>query len=235
MTIAVLHSWQVDSAHIPHAIARMGFHRIRLRAVRHLRFWKLLGTGRGETFTLSDADSRHWTLLTVWDDLDTAQDFLNSAIVKSWNSIAIESGVVIMRPVSSHGEWSGKTPFAVAPEKVSPTQPIAVITRARIKLRFWKTFNQSVPPVSNDLLSRRELLVKFGIGEAPLGLQGTFSVWENSVAIRDFAYKSEAHKKVIADTHRLAWYSEELFARFAIVEVHGSIQGVALITLMSNQ
>ena len=235
MTIAVLHSWQVDSAHIPHAIIRMGFHRIRLQSVRNLKFWKLLGTGRGQTFTLSDADSRHWALLTVWNDLSTAQEFLASPIIKSWDAISINSGVVIMRPVSSHGQWSGKTPFVVSPEKVSPTDPIAVITRARIKPRFWKTFNHSVPPVSNDLLNRRELLVKFGIGEAPLGLQGTFSVWENSAAIRNFAYESDAHKKVIADTHRLEWYSEELFARFAIIEVHGSIQDVELISLMGNQ
>jgi hypothetical protein len=40
---------------------------------------------------------------------------------------------------------------------------------------------------------------------------------------------------VIADTHRLDWYSEELFARFAIIEVHGSIQDVELISLMGNQ
>ena len=62
------------------------------------------------------------------------------------------------------------------------------------------------------------LISAIGIGEAPLGLQGTFSIWENQKAIRDFAYKGAAHQAAIEATHRERWYAEELFARFAITE-----------------
>jgi hypothetical protein len=35
---------------------------------------------------------------------------------------------------------------------------------------------------------------------------------------------------VINKTHELEWYSEELFARFAVIAVEGSLNGVALAT-----
>jgi hypothetical protein len=49
-------------------------------------------------------------------------------------------------------------------------------------------------------------------------------LWESAAAIRDFAYKGVAHQKAIADTSAYNWYSEELFARFAVREVRGTLQ-----------
>ncbi len=100
---------------------------------------------------------------------------------------------------------------------------VAAITRARIKwsqnFRFWS----SVPPVTVSLKAAPGLVAAIGIGEAPIGLQGTFSLWESAAAIREFAYKGAAHQKAIADTSAYNWYSEELFARFAVREVRGSL------------
>ncbi len=45
---------------MPLALLRMGYERLSLRSVPGLRFAKLLGTGDGRTFTLRDADPRHW-------------------------------------------------------------------------------------------------------------------------------------------------------------------------------
>ena len=66
-------------------------------------------------------------------------------------------------------------------------------------------------------------IVAIGIGEAPIGLQGTFSLWESAAALRDFAYKGAAHQKAIALTESVGWYSEELFARFEVLELRGEI------------
>jgi hypothetical protein len=55
-------------------------------------------------------------------------------------------------------------------------------------------------------------------------LQGTFSLWESATAVRDFAYRGQAHQKAIADTARYNWYAEELFARFAVLEQRGLIK-----------
>ena len=54
-----------------------------------------------------------------------------------------------------------------------------------------------------------------------MGLQGTFSRWESATALRDFAYAGSEHKKAIELTKSLGWYSEELFARFAIIDEQG--------------
>ncbi|MEI2717802.1 MAG: hypothetical protein V9E98_12585, partial [Candidatus Nanopelagicales bacterium] len=54
-----------------------------------------------------------------------------------------------------------------------------------------------------------------------IGLQGTFSVWRDAAALRSFAYESPEHVAVIEQTRSTGWYSEELFARFAVVDVSG--------------
>ena len=68
-----------------------------------------------------------------------------------------------------------------------------------------------------DLHNAPGLLFSIGIGEAPIGLQGTFSVWQSGSALRDFAYKNAPHRAAIDDTKRFDWYSEELFARFELI------------------
>jgi hypothetical protein len=70
------------------------------------------------------------------------------------------------------------------------------------------------------------LLAAIGIGEAPIGLQGTFSIWQDGAALRTFAYEGNAHKSAIAKTAELNWYSEELFARFGVREISGTLNGV---------
>jgi hypothetical protein len=67
------------------------------------------------------------------------------------------------------------------------------------------------------------LIAAIGIGEAPIGLQGTFSLWENGKALRDFAYKGQAHQRAIEATAQYNWYAEELFSRFAVRHVRGQL------------
>jgi hypothetical protein len=105
---------------------------------------------------------------------------------------------------------------------------VAAITRARLvpsrALRFWR----ATPPVVAGLHAAPGLLLSFGIGEAPVGLQGTFSVWESPAALRGFAYGGAAHVEAIRRTRQERWYAEELFARFAVNAVDGTYCGRAL-------
>ena len=39
----------------------------------------------------------------------------------------------------------------------------------------------------------------------------------------DFAYKGQAHQVAIKQTEEIGWYSEELFARFEVLELRGEI------------
>jgi hypothetical protein len=197
----------------------MGFDRFRLILDKNVSFHKSLGTGKGETFTPSDANALQWGLIASVKDIEK---FDSSFVVKRWRRISVSEFRAVLEPISSHGQWAGKEPF-VATAKDWDGQ-VAAITRARIKwsqnFRFWR----SVPPVTISLKSAPGLVAAIGIGEAPIGLQGTFSLWESAAAIREFAYKGAAHQKAIADTSAYQWYSEELFARFAVREVRGSIK-----------
>ncbi len=98
---------------------------------------------------------------------------------------------------------------------------VVAITRARIKWRHNLTFWRAVPPVNHALHASPGLIKAIGIGEAPIGLQGTFSLWDSPQAIRDFAYRSPAHQEAIKATERIGWYAEEMFARFALLEESG--------------
>jgi hypothetical protein len=75
--------------------------------------------------------------------------------------------------------------------------------------------------VATDLAGRDGLLAAFGIGEAPLGWQGTVTVWRSSTDLLDFAYRQPEHRSAIMRTPTERWYAEELFARFEVRAVLG--------------
>ncbi|PSK62064.1 putative aminotransferase [Micromonospora sp. MH33] len=71
------------------------------------------------------------------------------------------------------------------------------------------------------LLGDPGLLARFGVGEAPLGWQGTVSVWRDAADLVAFAYRHPEHRAAITRTPTEGWYAEELFARFAVGDVVG--------------
>ncbi len=219
--------WGVRPRGVARALLRMGTQRLQLRRQPGITFTKLLGTSSGETFTMRDADPRHWAIISAWSDEQQARAFQGSSIAQSWNSSAQEQLTVLMQPLVSRGQWSGREPFAVIDKKAAPGV-IAAITRARIKPKMWTKFWSSVPPVSLDLHNDPGVVFTLGIGEAPVGLQGTFSIWRNAKAISDFAYRRPAHAEVIRRTHEMQWYSEEMFTRFQVLDVTGTYNGNSL-------
>lgn len=222
--LVTVHLWGVPTRAVASALVAMGRDRRPLRTVPGLRFAKLLGTGSGETFAPRDADPHHWGVLATWASDDDAAAFEDSAIIRRWDARAHERLRLALRPLTSKGRWAGGTPFG----NPSPTKhdgPVAALTRARIRPRMWRTFWASVPPVTDALRDSPGLALRLGIGEAPVGLQGTFSVWDSTEALRDFAHGRVEHQTVIARTRELGWYSEELFARFAVLRAEGAYSG----------
>ena len=215
----VAYFWAIKPSRFPRAIHAMGFDRFRLMLDKNVSFHKSLGTGKGETFTPSDANALQWGLIASVDDVEK---FDNSFVIKRWRRISVSEYRAVLEPISSHGQWAGKEPFVATAKDWDGA--VAAVTRARIKWRQNFRFWRSVPPVTVSLNSAPGLIAAIGIGEAPIGLQGTFSLWESAAAIREFAYKGAAHQKAIADTSTYNWYSEELFARFAVLDQRGTIQ-----------
>ncbi len=211
--MAALYIFTVRRSAIPFAFLQMAIGRRTARNLPGVSFAKLMGTGTGKTFTPSDADLKQWAILFVANDLDVVD---RSTFVKRWKKRSTSVDRYLLNPVSSNGQWSKREPFVVGALSKNDG-PVVAITRARLKwsqaIRFWR----SIPPVVTDLHNSPGLLFSIGIGEAPIGLQGTFSVWQSESALRDFAYKNAPHRAAIEDTKRFDWYSEELFARFELV------------------
>jgi hypothetical protein len=222
--LVTLHVWGVPRRGVPGAVLRMATSRPALRRVPGLRFAKLLGTGRGRTFTLRDADPRRWGLLAVWDSPIAADAFGHGSVVRQWRRLADEEWTARLQPLAAHGRWSRREPFGT-PRPERWDGPVAAITRARLVPRKALTFWRAVPPVSADLRAGPGLLLALGIGEAPLGLQGTFSVWESAAALKAFAFEREPHVTAIRRTAEERWYAEELFARFALLSAEGTLGG----------
>jgi hypothetical protein len=213
----------VETSAVPRALLRMANDRRALRRQRDVHFWKLLGTGDGRTFDLRDADLRRWGLLTVWPGAQSARDFAEVHPLTGWRRLATEHWWATLAPLRVKGQWSRRQPFGPATTDVEAGNPIAALTRARLRwsraARFWR----AVPPVNADLSPREGLLLRMGIGEAPLGLQGTFSLWRDAEALHAFAYRGQPHRAVVARSGRERWYAEELFARFAVTGHGGTI------------
>jgi hypothetical protein len=184
----------------------------RLRRTPGVRFAKLLGTARG--FGLSRPDPTRWAALTV---AEAAPAF------PGWDRIAVAGCRLDLRPLATRGTWAGRAPFDVGPGSAG-TGPVLALTRARLRPRKVPTFWRASAAVADAVTGSPGLLAAFGFGEAPLGWQGTVSVWRSTPDLVRFAYRHPEHRRAIARTATVNWYAEELFARFAVLDVHGDTE-----------
>lgn len=211
-------------AMIPFALLAMAIHRLPLALQKGCTFWKLLGSGRNGTFDLYP-DWQQWGLLAAWTDRETFDKFdKRGFLAKWWNKLAIERWTVLLEPLQSHGKWDGKTPF----DNLNVTEYtgiIAVLTRATIRFDRLKAFWGNVDSVANIMASAPGYITSFGVGEAPVYRQATFSIWRSVADVKAFAYASKEHAEVIKKTRDENWYSEELFARFKPIASFGTING----------
>ena len=225
--VVTLDVWTVTPRAVPRAVWRMAADRRAVQRLPGAQFGKLLGTGDGTTFTVRDADPRHWAVLVAWDRLADAERYETSRPVRAWQRFATERLQVRLAPHGSRGRWSGREPFGPPRARggADVEGPIASITRARLHPSRAAGFWRAVPPVAAELRTVPGLRCAMGIGEAPLGYQGTFSLWDSTGALEEFAHRREAHRDVMARTPREGWYAEELFARFRVLDVRGTLDG----------
>lgn len=201
----------------------MATDRFSLRNHTGLRLAKLLGTGSPDSFSPRDANWGQWAVLASWGTPELAAEFQNSPIITGWQKFADESAAFTLTPISSRGRWSGHSPFEPTDRTtVHDDRPVAAITRARVRVSQWAAFHRYAGPVGNQTSQADGLLWATGIGELPVGLQGTFSIWRDHQAMSDFS-RSGAHSDAVSATHQRRWYAEELFARLRIDSACGTL------------
>lgn len=244
--VVTLDVWRTGAA-LPRVLLRMARDPRRLRRLPGARFAKLLGTGRGGHFGAGRGDDTRWAALVSWDDAVAAAAFPASAPARDWDRLSVAHCRLTLRPLASRGAWARRHPFEPTgthptgphptgphPTAMYPTGPgtaagrtgagdgpLLVLTRARLRpsraIRFWS----AIRPVGTAVAGADGLLAAFGIGEAPLGWQGTVSVWRRHADLIRFAYRHPEHRRAIERTPVERWYAEELFARFAVLDVTG--------------
>jgi hypothetical protein len=197
--------------------------------LRHdgVRFVKMLGTARG--FGVSRSDPTRWAAITVTDGEPPG--------FPHWARIATAACRLDLLPLSSRGTWAGQQPFTATHAQQAAAshaqqtaashaqaegrgRNVLVLTRARLRASRAVSFWRAIGPVAAALADGGPLAA-FGIGEAPIGWQGTVSVWRDSADLVGFAYRHPEHRRVIERTSTTGWYAEELFARFAVTAVVG--------------
>ncbi len=209
--------WRIAPGAVPRALARISMDRVRARRTPGVRFATLLGTGRG--FGVTEADLTRWVKVTCWATPGP------DPVARAWERFATERCRLSLRPMVSTGRWRGHEPFG-RPAPSPYAGPVAALTRARLNPRRAREFWRAVPGVEAALHGSPGLRLSLAVGEAPVGLQGTFSLWDDVAALRAFATQAPAHVAAVRDTRARGWYVEELFARLAIDAVEGTIDGV---------
>ncbi len=210
----------------PVALARLGTDRLRLRGTPGLRFVRLLGTGRGAAAT--GADLARSALFAVWESAEALAAFEEGWFGARMAHVRTHGGeayALRLALVSGRGRWGGRDVLdELHPGTPAGEGPVAVLTRATVRPSRWHRFRESRPPVSAELAAAPGLRAAVAVGEAPIGLQATFSVWSDVAAMRAFA-RAPHHRDVVRRTRREDWYGEELFARFAPVGSAGTWDG----------
>lgn len=218
-----LHVWRVRRRDIGAAIARMATDPRRLRRDPRVRFVKLLGTAAG--FGLTHADPCRWAAFTVWHGAPV------DGLYAPWHRLATAACRLDLAPQHSRGTWAG-TAFddLTSPAEPNPANPnpadapaVLALTHARLRPGRAITFWRAIGPVAASLRTAGGSIAAFGIGEAPIGWQGTVSVWAHRDDLLDFAYRHARHRQAIAASTTGRWYAEELFARFAVIDTSGDL------------
>jgi len=215
----------------------MAIFRLPLWLNSSILFWKLMGCGKGGSFSKTP-DLQQWALLTIWENLPINIDSNHSStqliaqvnaaniygkfISGWWKLMGAEIYTLLLEPIEGHGYWDGKQPFGQLTKSNDYNGKICVLTRATIRLSKLPHFWNNVESVANNMASSKGFIGSVGIEQA------TFSVWESKDDMKNFAYKLHEHTKVIAKTRKEKWYSEDLFVRFKPLASYGSLNGIDL-------
>jgi len=197
----------------------MGIAQNKIKNVDGLFFYKFLGTGGGDGFSLRP-DFSTYAFLGVWDNYESYNKCLTKhPLFLDYQKKAHTQRDLILRNINSHGLWNDKNPFknGSVSSQHKKSKKIVVITRATLRWNRLLSFWNAVPRASKAIKNAKGVLYYKGIGEWPFIQQATISIWDNLKSINEFAYKDKIHSDIVKATRKKKWYKEDLFSRFNLV------------------
>ena len=205
---------------ILYGLSQMQLSHAPLQQVPGLQFYKIMGSGAGNGFSIRP-DFSTFCLLAHWEDEASEAAFFKSN--PFWQTYAYRGKVYLharLQASKTHGSWGGINPFEKTLSTPSTGERIAVLTRATIKKRHLWSFWKEVPAASRPVNKLEGLIYSKGVGEWPLFMQATISIWENREAMVEYAYRNKAHVEMIRKTRQKGWYREEMFTEFELVSLN---------------
>jgi hypothetical protein len=184
---------------------------------------KVMGSGHGGGFSLRPS-ATHQGLICTFSHLDLALQFLSSSWVQAYRDRARECWTGVLAVQSARGHWDKQAWQATAPEALGaqapPSGPFAVLTRASIVPTKAMAFWRYAPAAQADLKDAAGCLLAMGLGEAPLVRQCTFSLWQDTASMLQYAHQG-AHQVASAAAYKHQFFSESLFVRMQVLKMSG--------------
>ena len=200
---------------------------------------KVMGSGHGGGFSLRPS-ATHQGLICTFSHLDLGLKFLDSPAVQAYRSRARECWTGVLSVKSARGHWDKQAWQASSPQALGVssehaqqglgldglpnTGPFAVLTRASIVPTKAMAFWRYAPAAQADLGQAPGCLLAMGLGEAPLVRQCTFSLWQDTDAMLQYA-RQGAHQVASAAAYKHQFFSESLFVRMQVLQMAGIWQG----------
>ncbi len=200
---------------------------------------KVMGSGHGGGFSLRPS-ATHQGLICTFSHLDLALKFLDSPAVQAYRSRARECWTGVLSVQSARGHWdkqawqassaqalgvsTAQAQQGLGTDGLPHTGPFAVLTRASIVPTKAMAFWRYAPAAQADLGQAPGCLLAMGLGEAPLVRQCTFSLWQDTDAMLQYAHQG-AHQVASAAAYKHQFFSESLFVRMQVLQMAGDWQG----------
>jgi hypothetical protein len=161
-------------------------------------------------------------LVAFWDGDADVDHFLSDHPTAT----ALRGGFhVRLAPLRAYGSWPGLPDDVPRARNVAHEGPAAVLTLGRLRLtqapRFFRTTNKA----ENRVLGAPGLVWATGMARPPF--VSTFSLWESTEALSDYAYGTNepAHADAIAADRAKPFHHREAFIRFRPYASQGSLAG----------
>ena len=216
------------------AVSQMALARRPLSRLPGIGFFKLCGTGTGEGFT-PRPNTAVWAILATWPDEAHARRMIADApVYRRFRARAGEHCSFLLGPLSARGRWSGRAPFEPPARKPAADGPLAVLTRATIRPRAALGFWGRVPDIEAAIGADPNVAFKIGRGEVPWVRQVTFSVRPDRDSMVAFAHRDGPHARAVRAVREGDWFSEELYARFAVLGTLGQWEGRAPLSALAE-
>jgi spheroidene monooxygenase len=199
------------------------------KSIPGLLFAKVMGSGENGGFSLRPS-ATHQGLIFVFDGLKNASAYLKGPDLKPYKEKAKDWWQGLLGVNSCRGSWNHQTwqtnNVWARDFSASVDAPVASLTRGSIRATKATSFWRYAPAAQKDLSQANGCELAIGLGEAPVFRQCTFSLWENTASMVNYAHHG-AHQKAISAAKKHNFFSESMFVRMNVLYMQGLWLGKA--------